>query len=280
MAVRTEKIQALTGSAPLTLPKTLPTSEKGLQVSTTGVITAPDTADSMSNFVASTGGEAGWHMFTHEEIEAASNPIELKRPTSSTYASSDIYVWEVRFHFMVYRTNSTTNIHIRPMVGDDVKPNGNGYRSEGICFQNSGGKSSYSWSGNGANNTTAYVGSIRCQNQSMSSPTGNTYAQMFDKNKAPYSGSYGGSFGAYGRFRWFNGNAYQGFNIDPWGYHNRTNANYDAQNNRMGATAASMPGNVEPTYDAKIDGFQFYCDNNNDVIMGFMQLWGMPKAVT
>ena len=91
MAVRTEKIQALTGSAPLTLPKTLPTSEKGLQVSTTGVITAPDTADSMSNFVASTGGEAGWHMFTHEEIESGANPIELKRPTASTYASSDIY---------------------------------------------------------------------------------------------------------------------------------------------------------------------------------------------
>jgi hypothetical protein len=41
-----------------------------------------------------------------------------------------------------------------------------------------------------------------------------------------------------------------------------------------------MPGNVEPTYDAKIDGFQFYCDNNDDKIMGFMQLWGMPKAVT
>ena len=38
MTVRTEKIQALTGSAPFTLPTALPTSEKGIQVSTTGVL--------------------------------------------------------------------------------------------------------------------------------------------------------------------------------------------------------------------------------------------------
>ena len=44
MAVRTEKIQALTGSAPLTLPTSLPASSKGLQVSTTGVMSTPATA--------------------------------------------------------------------------------------------------------------------------------------------------------------------------------------------------------------------------------------------
>ena len=31
----------------------------------------------------------------------------------------------------------------------------------------------------------------------------------------------------------------------------------------------------------RYDGyFTFYYDNSNDKIMGFMQLWGMPKAVT
>ena len=69
MTVRTEKIQALTGSAPLTLPTSLPTSKKGVQVSTTGVISTPASADSMTNLTSSVGSIPGWVLLDHIEQE-------------------------------------------------------------------------------------------------------------------------------------------------------------------------------------------------------------------
>ena len=57
MTVRTEKIQALTGSAPLTLPTQLPSSTRNVQVSTSGVLSTPSVANSLNN--ANLGGKEG-----------------------------------------------------------------------------------------------------------------------------------------------------------------------------------------------------------------------------
>ena len=88
MAVRTEKIQSLTGSAPLTLPTSLPTSNKGGQVSTTGVISTPATATSLSGLSA--GGNSDWILFDHLEQDAWATSMKVSATGNGTYAAGDI----------------------------------------------------------------------------------------------------------------------------------------------------------------------------------------------
>ena len=98
MAVRTEKIQSLTGAAPLTLPTSLPTSNKGVQVSTTGVISTPATATSLSGLSA--GGNSDWILFDHLEQDAWATSMKVSANGNGTYAAGDIYCWEIKFHIL------------------------------------------------------------------------------------------------------------------------------------------------------------------------------------
>jgi len=78
MTVRTEKIQALTGSAPLTLPTSLPANNKAVEVSTTGVITTPATADSLSHLTSSTGSDTGWVLLDHNETNSGTDVMSVR----------------------------------------------------------------------------------------------------------------------------------------------------------------------------------------------------------
>ena len=117
MTVRTEKIQSLTGSAPLTLPTSLPSSNKGLQVSTTGVISTPATATSLSGL--SSGGNSDWILFDHLEQDTWATSMKVSANGNGSYAAGDIYCWEIKFHILHGRNgrNSMTG-YWAPYSGD------------------------------------------------------------------------------------------------------------------------------------------------------------------
>ena len=60
MTVRTEKIQSLTGSAPLKLPTSLPSTNTAVQVDTDGTMTAESGATTTFNTLTNNAGETGW----------------------------------------------------------------------------------------------------------------------------------------------------------------------------------------------------------------------------
>jgi len=287
MTVRTEKIQALTGSAPFTLPTALPTSEKGIQVSTTGVLSTPSTADSMTNLTSSVGSVPGWVLLDHVEVENASSTITVSSEGNATYPAADIYQYELRFNIMGYYQSGMYYIQMSPMVNGVRKPNGNGQTKFGFgyLFQGSGnpGKSSYSESGSGTGtDDNSYMYQTYQKFNGMSSPTGNTYNVMFDKASAPYTGGRGGDGGIQGRMRYYNGSAYQGARIDPVGKNRRSNNSSNSYNGfSSGLSFSSMPQSQDPSHTDKVNGFEFWCNSGaNHVLMGFVQLWGMPKTVS
>jgi len=283
MTVRTEKIQALTGSAPLTLPTTLPSSEKGIQVSTTGVLSTPSAADSMTNLTSSVGSVPGWVLLDHTEVETASPTMTVSSQGNTTYPAADIYQYELRFNIMGYYQNSPYYIQMSPMVDGVRKPNGDGQYQFGTGFNYSSGRANYSESGNGTGtDDNSYMFQTYQKFNGMSSPTGNTYAQMFDKSKAPYTTGRGGDGGIQGRMRYYNGSSYQGARIDPVGKNRRSNNSSNSYESvSAGLTFSSMPVSSNPTNTGKVNGFQFWCNQGtNHVLMGFIQLWGMPKTVS
>ncbi len=281
MTVRTEKIQALTGSAPLTLPSTLPSSSKGVQVSTTGVISAPDVATSLTSLTSSTGSNPGWVLLTHEEYEGESEYMNITN-SSTTYPASDIYCYEIKFHIVSYWNNSSGNIMYSPMVGGTRKPNGNGLYGQGFRFTSSGGISMPGANGSGTGETDNYMGRFQYKRQSMANPTNRSYAQNFDKAKGSYSDSYGGDGGVQGSFRFYNGSGYQGTNIDPRGHFSKTASGNQYTSTQWANTISTMPVSNQPTHTAKVDGFSFWDTSRASgyKIFGYLQLWGMPKTVT
>ena len=116
----------------------------------------------------------------------------------------------------------------------------------------------------------------------LSSPTGNSYSKMFDVSTAAYTGGRAGDGGIQGRMRYYNGSAYQGARIDPVGKNRRSNNNNNSYESiSAGNTFSSMPVSSNPTHTGKVNGFQFWCNSGtNHVLMGFIQLWGMPKTVS
>tara|TARA_R100000908_G_scaffold16690_3_gene6303 strand:- start:2338 stop:3198 length:861 start_codon:yes stop_codon:yes gene_type:complete len=286
MTVRTEKIQALTGSAPLTLPTSLPTSKKGVQVSTTGVISTPASADSMTNLTSSVGSIPGWVLLDHIEQENGATKMTVSAQGNTDYPASDIYQYELRYNIMGYYQNSPTYIRMSPMVDGVRKPNGNGQMQWGFSFLYQGGgqpgKGTYSESGNGTGtDDNSYMYQTYQKFNGMSSPTGNTYSTNFDKTKASYTTGRAGDGGIQGRFRYYNGSGYQGSRIDPVGRNTRTNNSSNSyQSIKQGMQFTSYPVSSNPTHTDKVNGFEFYTYNTNRVILGFIQLWGMPKTVS
>ena len=285
MTVRTEKIQSLTGSAPLTLPSTLPSSSKGVQVSTTGVLSTPSAADSLTNFTSSTGSDVGWVLLDHLEQESGTAIMSV-RNTSTTYPASDIYCYEVRFNIMLYYNNSGGSVYWSPTRNGVRAPNGNGRYSQGVYQGMSGGKASFSVGSNSTSVNGGYENSMSCKRNGQSSPTGNKYSVMFDKTKAAYSGSYGGDGGIQGKTRYYNGSGYSGFVMDNEGYNGRTGSGNSYANWSINRSGFSMPVASNPSYTAKVDGFDIWdvsggtWGSANYKIFGFMQLWGMPKTAT
>ena len=73
---------------------------------------------------------------------------------------------------------------------------------------------------------------------------------------------------------------------EPMGYNGRSGTGNDYGNWSFDRTAFSMPVSNNATYTAKVDGFDCWDQtggtwgNANYKIMGFIQLWGMPKTTS
>ena len=283
MTVRTEKIQALTGSAPLTLPTSLPANSKAVEVSTTGVITTPATADSLSHLTSSTGSDTGWVLLDHNETNSGTDVMSV-RNTSTIYPPADIYCYELQFHLQGYYSNTAGNMRWSPTRGGTRSPNGSGRYSVGVYQGTGSGKSNYSVGSNSTSQSTGYENNMSYKRNGQSSPTGNKYEVFFDKDTAAMAGNYAGDGGIQGKFRYYNGAGYSGCIIDDNGYNGRGGSGNSYTDWSMNRCGFSMPVNNDATYTAAVDGFDVFdsnsISNTNYQIFGFVQLWGMPKAVS
>jgi len=284
MTVRTDKIQALTGSAPLTLPTSLPTSSKSLQVSTTGVISAPNVATTLTNLTSSVNSNPGWVLLSHVEQDSGAETITVTN-SSTTYPASDIYCYDIKYHLASdNENNSAANIRWSPMVSGVRKPNGNGVYGYGTRVLSSSGF-------NGTTNAPAsgtsdaynsYMGQIQYKRQYNNNPNNTSYSLNFDKSAASYGRPYAGDGGAQGTLRFYNGSGYQGCNINPEGNSSRIGTGNNYTNTQWSTCVSTMPVSNNPTHTDKVDGFAFWDSQSNSsrFIMGYVQLWGMPKTVS
>ena len=287
MAVRTEKIQSLTGSAPLTLPKTLPSGSKGLQVSTSGVITAPDVTNTLTNLTSSIGSDPGWVLLDHIESDEGETMKVVN--SSTTYPASDIYCYEVHFNLIVNYNNNSSNIYWSPLRSGTRSPNGNG--RSGVRTYNDTGSGKECTTGGVAGNGTGTSSSnyefyTQIKMESMSNPNLSSYDMAFNKDTAPYQGTYGGDGGLNGNFRYYNGSGYAGPVICDTGSFGRRGHGNSYNNWKLGETHFSMPRGNQPTHTSKVNGFEVWDQSGgptgsaNYKMMGFMQLWGMPKTTS
>ena len=287
MAVRTEKIQSLTGSAPLTLPKTLPSSSKGVQVSTTGVISSPDVTNTLSHKTSSIGSDPGWVLLDHIEVDEGETMKVVN--SSTTYPASDIYCYEVHFNIISNYNNNGSEIRFSPLRSGTRSPNGNGrsgvrtYYSTGSGMEATTGSVGGSGTGTTYSNYEFYQG---IKMEGMSNPGLSSYSMAFDKDTAPLGGTYGGDGGLNGSFRYYNGSGYAGTITCDTGTFGRRSHGNSYNDWRLGETHFAMPRGNSPTHTGKIDGFECWNQNGGPggnssyTIMGFMQLYGMPKTTS
>ena len=78
MTVRTEKIQSLTGSAPLKLPTSLPSTNTAVQVDTDGTMTAESGATTTFNTLTNGAGETGWVCLNVVEQDGLTEEINIQ----------------------------------------------------------------------------------------------------------------------------------------------------------------------------------------------------------
>jgi hypothetical protein len=286
MTVRTEKIQSLTGSAPLTLPTSLPSSNKGLQVSTTGVISAPATATTLSNLSA--GGNSDWILFDHLEQDGWAASMKVSANGNGTYAAGDIYCWEIRFHILHGRSGrNTMSTYWAPYSGDtnmamfqssqSLKPIGGGLGCSTQYYNEMGNP----------NANTSYDGHefiFTNYAQSTSMTDNGNYSNRFSTSATPWdtSGMYGSDGpGMQGSFRYYNGYVNRGKDMNMEGVTLSTESSYGGgriqwEYYKPKRNNASVPAPL----NAPIDGFRAIGQSSTYKVCGWMQLWGMPKAVT
>ena len=286
MTVRTEKIQSLTGSAPLTLPTSLPTSNKGMQVSTTGVISTPATATSLSNLTS--GGNSDWILFDHLEQDAWATSMKVSANGNGTYAAGDIYCWEIKFHILHGRSGRGTQTgYWAPYSGDtnmtmfqssqSLKPIGGGLGCSTQYYQEMGNP----------NANTSYDGHefiLSNYAQDYNATDNGNYSNRFSTSATPWgnSGIFGSDGpGMHGSFRYYNGYVNRGKDMNMEGATLSTDSGagggriqwvYYKPKRNTASTPASLA--------APIDGFRVIGSSSSNKFCGWMQLWGMPKAVT
>ena len=286
MAVRTEKIQALTGSAPLTLPTSLPTSNKGVQVSTTGVLSTPATATSLSGLSA--GGNSDWILFDHLEQDNWATSMKVSATGNGTYAAGDIYCWEIKFHILHGRNGRGSSTgYWAPYSGDTNMTMFSSTQSltqVGVGFYVA---TQYYSNAGSPNANTSYDGhefifSQYAQDYNMTK-NGN-YSNRFSSSDTPWGGSgmYGSDGpGMHGSFRYYNGYVNRGKDINMEGVTRSTESGQGGGNKywemyKPRRSSASTPASLA----APIDGFRLIGSSSANKFCGWMQLWGMPKAVT
>ena len=296
MTVRTDKIQALTGSAPLTLPTSLPSSSKNIQVSTSGVLSTPDVANSLSNLT--NAGNSGYVLLDHQEIDEDQNFVHLKMD-GTDYTATDIYAFEVIFDAIMLNTGgngSTQPVYISPMNGDTGIALGQSggqyyvgkaeqYSRTSTWFDGTGNAQEYGNSGqllDASGNTIGYE--MQFSQVVVGTGWNSSYSKSFSDD--PYYGSNNEGLeaaGFFGTFRYFNGFCGRGFNPDLDGFNPCTSTSvndgiYQYKTHFTASTTSqgSYPSNMQNA----ADGFLIGTSSTSRSFQGNFMLFGIPKATT
>ena len=287
MTVRTDKIQALTGSAPLTLPKTLPTAKKNVKVDTSGNITTPSTSVNFSSLGAS--GETGWVLLGVSQTLQWSNGCYVSIEGSG-YQGSDIYMYKLDFDMESSRNSAYSNgLMIAPYSGNTNISNGS-FQSEGYYNHSNS-------TGNGPYNTGAQLGVLNgyemymCDSVNGNSSTTYDYDSMFDPAGGNENYAYRG--GCRGSIRYYNGRAIRAPLLDPQGfaieeynpsYYNSSQAYITQQFYKKGNqlfSSSAFPNDYADKF--RLFNGAYAADNGgagnpNYFWRGYIALYGIPKT--
>ena len=129
MTVRSEKIQSLTGSAPLKLPTSLPSTSTAVQVDTDGTMSAESGATATFNTLTNSAGETGWVCLNVVEQDTLATTIDVQISSGSSVSASDVYMYKILFD--MHGSNGTSSsgqyLYVAPLNGSTNISNGNLY---------------------------------------------------------------------------------------------------------------------------------------------------------
>ena len=289
MTVRTDKIQSLTGSAPLTLPKTLPTVKRNVKVDASGNMTAPSSSVNFSSL--GTSSETGWVLLGVADQQSFVTNFQISIDESSGYSGSDIYQYRLEWALVGNRNSSGNYFVLSPM-------NGSTNISQSMSSTASGwNKYDVSWTGGvNSRNTTGTYGSEHFLSNTATATAGVSGMTNFDamySNPIPWTDggtgetrSYKG--GAWGTTDYYNGAAnrmippvLEQVNTNRWdsSYNTAYNGGY---NINFAMAGVIKKGSV--TNSSFADGFTFSTtsgwDGNNTSYMlaGQVNMYGIPKT--
>jgi len=278
MTVRTEKIQSLTGSAPLKLPTSLPSTSTELQVDTDGTMSADSGVSATFNTLTNGSGETGWVCLNVVEQDSLATTIDIQLSSGSSVSASDVYMYKLIFDLHGSYSTSTTGqqLYIAPLNGSTNISNGNLY-SAGWSATDSSSRSYGTYGGTGNANTSEFEmsGIIGTGN------AGDTYSAQFDMTTTQ-SSTYPWKAGIYGEMRYYNGAGLRHF-CEPdmamnWSHANgngnwyQYNYGYQMYSNYYIQKPYSTRTNTQFA-----DGFKF-STNSSYKWQGNIQLWGITKT--
>ena len=278
MTVRTEKIQSLTGSAPLKLPTSLPSTNTAVQVDTDGTMTAESGATTTFNTLTNSAGETGWVCLNVVEQDSLTAEIDVQLSSGSSVSASDIYMYKILFDLHGSQNGSTSGqyLYVAPLNGSTNISNGN-MRNAGWIYSDSSSTSYGPYGGSGSTSSYEFTlsGIIGTGNSS------DTYSAQFDMTTTQ-SSTYPWRAGIYGEMRYYNGAGLRHF-CEPdmamnWSH---INGNGDWYQYSYGYQMYSNYYIQRPystrTNTQFADGFKFYSNSSNKW-QGNIQLWGITKT--
>ena len=285
MTVRTDKIQSLTGSAPLTLPKTLPSSKTNLKVDSSGNMTTSSASPSFSSLRKA--GETGWVLLGSTQTNDWTNGCEVSIEGSG-YSGSDIYVYRIEFDIEGNRQNGNN-------MRFDLAPYAGTTNISNQTFTNNGFKNMDNSMSNSTNATGAQTGAAGYELYMAYNISGNSnstydYESMFDPSIVNENYSYRG--GMRGCIRYYNGAGMRASFADPVGMYwdewdssryNSNQAYYWMQVVRRSQTAYDNPSNSSFADKFRIHNSSYSQDNGGSgntsyYQRGMMTLYGIPKT--
>ena len=287
MTVRTEKIQALTGSAPLKLPTELPASKKNVKVDASGNITTPSEATNFSSL--GTSGETGWVLLGVADQQDFVTNFKVSIDDAAGYDADDIYMYRLEWMLVGGRNNTGNYFVLSPMNGStNITQSMTGGCAAGWYKYNTA-----SWSaGVNSASTTGATGYEHWLTATPAHIAGVSSATSLDNmyaNPIPWTvDTYAFQGGAWGVTDYYNGAANRhvppsleqvNWNFYNGSYNQSTSGHY---NINFGQAGTLKKGSV--TNSSFADGFTFSTTNgwnggsSSYTLMGQVNMYGIPKT--
>lgn len=289
MTVRTDKIQSLTGSAPLTLPKTLPAAKRNVKVDASGNITAPATSVNFSSL--GTTSETGWVLLGVADQQSFVTNFQISIDASSGYSGSDIYQYRLEWALVGNRSSTSNHFVLSPMSGStNISQSMSGTASGWNKYDNS-------WTGGvNSRNSTGTYGSEHFLCNTATQVSGVNAMTSFDAmydNPIPWVDSGAGETASYKGGSWGTTDYYNGasnrmippvleqVNTNKWNnsYNMSSSGGY---NINFAMAGVIKKGSV--TNSSFADGFTFSTTNGWDggntsyMLAGQVNMYGIPKT--